>query len=184
VAVSREIPLPVIGAGIGDVERVAGRLEVVPGNAEYSVVVDYAHTPDALENVLRTVRDMMPDGAALACVVGCGGDRDRAKRPVMGRIAEERADRVVLTNDNPRTEDPDAILAEIRAGMTAPEAAVVIPDRAEAIRRAVADAAPGDVIVIAGKGHETYQIVGTEKRDFDDREHVRQRFRDRAGGGG
>ncbi len=143
--------------------------------------MDYAHTPDALDNVLRTVRDMMPAGAALTCVVGCGGDRDRTKRPEMGAIAERHADRVVLTNDNPRTEDPDAILAEIRAGLTHPDAADVIPDRAEAIRHALDGATPGDVVVIAGKGHEDYQIVGTEKRHFDDREQVRQRFRDRVG---
>jgi UDP-N-acetylmuramoyl-L-alanyl-D-glutamate--2,6-diaminopimelate ligase len=123
---------------------------------------------------------MMPDGAALTCVFGCGGDRDRTKRPEMGEIAERLADRVILTNDNPRTEDPATILAEIRAGMTDPDAATVVADRAEAIRRAVADAAPGGVIVIAGKGHETYQIVGTETRDFDDREQVRQRFRERS----
>jgi UDP-N-acetylmuramoyl-L-alanyl-D-glutamate--2,6-diaminopimelate ligase len=98
----------------------------------------------------------------------------------MGALAERHADRVILTNDNPRTEDPVTILDEIRAGMTDPAAALVIPDRAEAIRRAVETAAPGDVLVIAGKGHETYQIVGTERRDFDDREQVRQRFRERS----
>ncbi len=163
---------------------VPGRLETIRAEDGTVAVVDYAHTPDALENVLRTVRDMMPDDATLICVFGCGGDRDRTKRPEMGEIAERLADRVILTNDNPRTENPDAILAEIRAGMAKPEAAAVVPDRAEAIRRALAEATPGDVIVIAGKGHERYQIVGTDKRHFDDREQVRQRFRDRANGGG
>ena len=158
-----------------------GRLETIRSEDGPVAIVDYAHTPDALDNVLRTVRDMMPDGATLVCVFGCGGDRDRTKRPEMGAIAEAVADRIVLTNDNPRTEDPDAILAEISAGLVRPDAAVVIPDRAEAIRHALDGAAPGDVVVIAGKGHEDYQIVGTEKRHFDDREHVRQRFRDRVG---
>jgi UDP-N-acetylmuramoyl-L-alanyl-D-glutamate--2,6-diaminopimelate ligase len=157
-----------------------GRLETIRADDGTVAIVDYAHTPDALDNVLRTVREMMPADASLTCVFGCGGDRDRTKRPEMGAIAERRADRVVLTNDNPRTEDPAAILAEIRAGMSDPDAATVVADRAEAIRRAVADAAPGDVIVVAGKGHETYQIVGTERRDFDDREQVRQRFRERS----
>lgn len=119
---------------------------------------------------------MVPEGAALTCVFGCGGDRDRQKRPLMGRIAERRADRVVVTNDNPRTEDPGRILAEIVAGLDDPDAVTVLADRAVAIRRAVADAAPGDVIVVAGKGHETVQIVGTEKTHFDDREVVRAAF--------
>jgi UDP-N-acetylmuramoyl-L-alanyl-D-glutamate--2,6-diaminopimelate ligase len=157
-----------------------GRLETIRAADGTVAIVDYAHTPDALDNVLRTVREMVSGAAALTCVFGCGGDRDRTKRPEMGAIAERRVDRVILTNDNPRTEDPAAILDEIRAGMNDPDAATVIPDRAEAIRRAVETAAPGDVLVIAGKGHETYQIVGTERRDFDDREQVRQRFRERS----
>ena len=155
---------------------VPGRLETLRADDGTVAVVDYAHTPDALDNVLATVREMLPAGAALTCVFGCGGDRDRAKRPLMGRIAERRADRVVLTNDNPRTEDPERILAEIAAGLDDPGAATVLPDRAAAIRRAVADAAPGDVIVVAGKGHETYQITGTERAHFDDREAVREAF--------
>ena len=161
---------------------VPGRLETLRAEDGTVAVVDYAHTPDALDNVLATVRDMMPEEAALACVFGCGGDRDRRKRPVMGRIAERRADRVVLTNDNPRTEDPAAILAAILGGMDEPDAATVIPDRAEAIHRALADAAPGDVVVVAGKGHETIQIVGTEKKHFDDREVIRAAFAERGSG--
>lgn len=157
-----------------------GRLETIRTADGTVAIVDYAHTPDALDNVLRTVREMMSDDAALVCVFGCGGDRDRTKRPEMGAIAERLADRVILTNDNPRTEAPATILAEIRAGMSHPDAAVVLPDRAGAIRQAIEKAAPGDVIVVAGKGHETYQIVGTETRDFDDREQVRQRFRERS----
>lgn len=154
---------------------VPGRLEVLraPGGRGPVAVVDYAHTPDALENVLRTVRAALPPGGRLTVVFGCGGDRDRAKRPVMGRVAEALADRVVLTSDNPRTEDPEAILRAIAAGMTAPPAAT-IPDRAEAIRFALAEAGPRDAVVVAGKGHEPYQIVGTETQPFDDRVEVRR----------
>jgi UDP-N-acetylmuramoyl-L-alanyl-D-glutamate--2,6-diaminopimelate ligase len=157
-----------------DAPPVPGRLEtLLPEHGTGPVaVVDYAHTPDALENVLRTVRDMLPRGGHLAVVFGCGGDRDRFKRPLMGHIAEELADRVYLTSDNPRTEDPDAILRDVATGMTRQQA-TIIPDRAEAIREAVAAATPADVVVVAGKGHEPYQIVGHEKRPFDDREHVR-----------
>jgi UDP-N-acetylmuramoyl-L-alanyl-D-glutamate--2,6-diaminopimelate ligase len=117
----------------------------------------------------------------LWAVFGCGGDRDRQKRPVMGRLAEALADRVVLTSDNPRTEDAGAILAEIQSGLTHPEDATTIPDRAEAIAHAARHAAPGDVVVVAGKGHEDYQIVGTEKRPFDDRRELRAAFERRAG---
>jgi UDP-N-acetylmuramoyl-L-alanyl-D-glutamate--2,6-diaminopimelate ligase len=113
------------------------------------------------------------DSGRLWVVFGCGGDRDRTKRPLMGRTAEALADRVVLTDDNPRTEDPSAILAAIREGLTRAEAAAVIPDRAEAIAYAAGHATPGDVVVVAGKGHEPYQIVGTEKRPFDDRAALR-----------
>lgn len=155
---------------------VPGRLETIQSSDGVLAVVDYAHTPDALENVLSTVRDMMDAEAVLTCVFGCGGDRDRTKRPAMGAIAERLADRVVLTNDNPRTEAPGAILAGILAGMADSNTATVIPDRAEAIRDGIEAAVPGDVVVVAGKGHETYQIVGTERRDFDDREHVRAAF--------
>ena len=158
---------------------VPGRLETLRADDGVLAVVDYAHTPDALENVLATARDMMPDDATLICVFGCGGDRDRTKRPEMGAIAERLADRVILTNDNPRTEAPDQILAEIRAGLADSDAAITLADRAAAIRLAVADAAAGDVIVVAGKGHETYQIVGTDKRHFDDREIVRSAFAER-----
>ena len=165
---------------LADAPPVPGRLETISAEDGTVAFVDYAHTPDALENVLRTVRDMKPAEAALVCVFGCGGDRDRAKRPTMGAVAERLADRVILTNDNPRTEDPAAILAEVQAGMTDPDAAAVIPDRAEAIERAVEEATPGDVIVVAGKGHETYQVVGTEKRAFDDRAEVRRQFAARA----
>jgi UDP-N-acetylmuramoyl-L-alanyl-D-glutamate--2,6-diaminopimelate ligase len=130
--------------------------------------VDYAHTPEALERTLAGARDMAGDGRVLV-VFGCGGDRDRAKRPLMGEVATRVADLAVLTNDNPRSEDPVAIIDEVRAGARRTEALVVQPDRRAAIELALREASAGDVVVIAGKGHETTQTVGTEVRPFDDR---------------
>ena len=158
---------------LAEAPGVPGRFEAVRSPDGVLGVVDYAHTPDALENVLRTAREMMGEGGRLWAVFGCGGDRDRAKRPAMGRIAEALADCVVLTNDNPRTEDPQQILGAIRGGLRHPDAASTIPDRAEAIAHAAREAASGDVVVVAGKGHETYQIVGAERRPFDDRVALR-----------
>jgi UDP-N-acetylmuramyl-tripeptide synthetase len=135
------------------------------------VVVDYAHTPDGLKNVLESARQVC-DGRVIA-VFGCGGDRDRTKRPVMGRLGGELADVVILTNDNPRTEEPRAILADIEAGLKGKSYSVQ-PDRAEAIRMAVSQAKAGDVVVIAGKGHENYQIVGSKTLHFDDAEEARE----------
>lgn len=154
----------------------------VPGRFEQlhfegaAVVVDYAHTPDALENVLRTLADLKPPQAVLWCVFGCGGDRDRSKRGPMGRIAERHADRVIVTSDNPRIEKPEAILADIRRGMQRPAEALFITDRRAAIHEAARRARRGDVVLIAGKGHETYQIIGTTRRPFDDREVARRFF--------
>lgn len=147
---------------------VPGRFETFSSEDGVLGVVDYAHTPDALDNVLRTARQMMGDGQ-LHVVFGCGGDRDRTKRPKMAQVAERHADHIILTSDNPRTEDPLSILDEIRAGLQRPSAAITLPDRAEAIETIAAGATPGDVVVVAGKGHEDYQIIGTEKRPFDDR---------------
>jgi UDP-N-acetylmuramoyl-L-alanyl-D-glutamate--2,6-diaminopimelate ligase len=142
------------------------------------VVVDYAHTPDALEQALASVRAHA--AGTVACVFGCGGERDRAKRPEMARIAERLADRVIVTDDNPRGEDGDAIVAEIRAGFAHPERARVIRDRATAIARAVAEAAPGDAVLIAGKGHEPYQEIAGIKRPFDDLDEARRALEARA----
>ena len=157
---------------LAEAPGVPGRFETVRAGGVLGVV-DYAHTPDALDNVLATAREIVPEGSALWVVFGAGGDRDAGKRPQMARVAEARADRVVLTSDNPRTERPDSILDEVEAGLDRPARAGRIADRAEAIAFAAGGAAPGDVVVVAGKGHETYQIVGTERRDFDDRAVLR-----------
>ena len=150
----------------------------VGGRQDISVIVDYAHTPDSLKNSLAAARPFV--AGRLICVFGCGGDRDRSKRPLMGRIAQDLADLVVVTSDNPRTENPEQILQEVLAGMAAgPQPEAVISDRALAIERAIALAQPGDGILIAGKGHEDYQILGTEKIHFDDREQARNALKKR-----
>ena len=150
-----------------------GRLENIRGPREISVIIDYAHTPDALENVLRTLREIAPDHE-LICLFGCGGDRDKTKRPEMAAIAQKLADRIIVTSDNSRTERTADIMADIKAGMdTAGRArSLFIEDREEAIRTAIMIAGQGATILLAGKGHETYQIIGTEKRHFDEREIV------------
>ena len=153
-----------------------GRFEQISFSDGTTVIVDYAHTPDALDNVLQTLRQMKPPGAALWCIFGCGGDRDRSKRRIMGSIAEREADQVVVTSDNPRTEDPETIMDEIRRGMDRPAQAAWIVDRKEALQWAAEHVRPGDVVLVAGKGHEPYQIVGAKKRPFDDRAVVRQLF--------
>lgn len=161
---------------LGTASAVPGRFELMRFSDETTVVVDYAHTPDALENVLRTLRDTKDVNAKLWCVFGCGGDRDREKRPMMGAVAERYADRIIVTSDNPRTEEPNAIIEDIAGGLAEADRAIFITDRRAAIQRAARDAVSGDVVLIAGKGHETYQIVGTEKRPFDDREIARDAF--------
>ncbi|MBI4496032.1 MAG: UDP-N-acetylmuramoyl-L-alanyl-D-glutamate--2,6-diaminopimelate ligase [Deltaproteobacteria bacterium] len=177
-----EVPLPAIAAGVERLGRVPGRLERVPGGAGLRVYVDYAHTPDALERVLETLRETCP--GRLIVVFGCGGDRDRGKRPPMGRAAAERCELAVVTSDNPRSEDPLAIIAEVEKGVVAAgrkklspqelrekgagEGYAVVPDRREAIGLAVTCARPGDVVLIAGKGHEDYQILGEKRIPFDD----------------
>ncbi len=154
-------------------KAVDGRLEYIKGGDNITAVVDYAHTPDALENVLKTLK-AAACGEYLICVFGCGGDRDKTKRPEMGQIAAKYADRVVVTSDNPRTEQPEDIINDIKAGMdTAARAkSVFITDRAEAIRSAILFAPAGAVILVAGKGHEDYQIIGTVKHHFDDKEVI------------
>ena len=162
---------------ISKLEPAPGRLETLRGPRDLAVVIDYAHTPDALENVLETLRDISPE-RELVCLFGCGGDRDRSKRPEMAAIAEKLADRVFVTSDNCRTEDPDAIIEEIKTGFTKSGLlkAVCITDRKEAIKAAITLAKPSSTILIAGKGHETYQIIGTTKHHFDEREIVNEIF--------
>jgi UDP-N-acetylmuramoyl-L-alanyl-D-glutamate--2,6-diaminopimelate ligase len=155
---------------------VSGRFETIRSAKGITAIVDYSHTPDALQNALDTIAEIRQPGQRIYTVVGCGGDRDRGKRPVMARIAASCSDFAILTSDNPRTEDPADILTQMKGGLDPGHRAVGIIDRREAIGTAVAMAAPGDIILIAGKGHETYQIVGTEIRHFDDREEVSKAF--------
>jgi UDP-N-acetylmuramoyl-L-alanyl-D-glutamate--2,6-diaminopimelate ligase len=210
------LPAPAIRDGIERLQSVPGRLEKVDNPIGISVLVDYAHTPDALERVLGAVRGLLPGRGSrvaslepqvpnprpetpdpkLICVFGCGGDRDRGKRPLMGEIAARLSDWVLLTSDNPRTEDPAMILKDIEAGVektgvkkfllperhgamrtltsSTERGYYIEPDRREAIRMAIRRAGPGDVVLIAGKGHEDYQILGTTKIDFDDRRVARE----------
>ena len=156
---------------------VAGRLDFLRGENELTAVVDYSHTPDALENALRTLKETARD-RCLVCVFGCGGDRDRSKRPEMGAIAAKYADKVVVTSDNPRKEDPEAIIREIKDGMDikARARSLFITDRREAIRTALMTAPEGAVILVAGKGHEDYQIIGEAKTHFDDKEVIAETF--------
>lgn len=152
------------------VHGVAGRFELVDRGQDFAVVVDYAHTPDGLENILHTARELKQ--GRLITVFGCGGDRDRFKRPIMGEVAARLSDFVVITSDNPRTENPMTIIKEIEEGVCRvvnTSKYRIIPDRREAITRSIRIARPGDVVIIAGKGHETYQIVGTKRLPFDDR---------------
>jgi UDP-N-acetylmuramoyl-L-alanyl-D-glutamate--2,6-diaminopimelate ligase len=164
-----------IARGLSAATPVPGRFEAVDGGQRFTVLVDYAHKPDALEQALRAAHELVAAGRRLRVVFGCGGDRDAAKRPLMGKVATRLADDVILTSDNPRSEDPLAIIDDIRAGIPRGAGATVAvePERRDAIERAVADAQPGDVVVIAGKGHETTQTTGDTVRPFDDREVAR-----------
>jgi UDP-N-acetylmuramoyl-L-alanyl-D-glutamate--2,6-diaminopimelate ligase len=168
-----DIDLATIVALLPEFTGVPGRMErvQVDPDQDISVIVDYAHTPDSLENLLKASRPFI--SGQMICVFGCGGDRDRTKRPLMGRIAAELADVAVVTSDNPRTEDPDLILQDVLAGIPASIQPIVNGDRAQAIQQAILGAKPGDGVLIAGKGHEDYQILGTEKIHFDDREQAR-----------
>ena len=154
-----------------------GRLENIRGPKDISVIIDYAHTPDALENVLKTLREIAPD-RELICLFGCGGDRDRSKRPEMAAIAQKLSDRIIVTSDNSRTEKTSDIMADKKAGfdLSGRSRSLFIEDREEAIRTAIMIAGQGATILLAGKGHETYQIIGTEKRHFDEREIVTEIF--------
>ena len=162
--------------GLTNADSVAGRMERIwSADRRCCAVIDYAHTPDALQKALEALRAVTPAGSKLAVVFGCGGNRDRRKRPEMGRIAAELADRVILTSDNPRNEEPEAILDEVESGMTG-RAHLRIADRAEAIRQAVEGLGEGDILLVAGKGHEEYQEINGVKRHFSDRERLEECF--------
>ena len=162
--------------GLSTLHSVSGRFEPVRSEDGKVAIVDYAHTPDALENVISTINDIRGEGQRLIVVCGCGGDRDATKRPEMAAIASREADIAILTSDNPRTEEPEKILDQMMQGVEAGAQVLRITDRREAIRTAVMLARKGDIILVAGKGHETYQIIGREKLHFDDREELRAAF--------
>jgi UDP-N-acetylmuramoyl-L-alanyl-D-glutamate--2,6-diaminopimelate ligase len=166
-------------AGVESLPSVPGRFETVHAEQDFTAVVDYAHTPDALAHLLGAARDLGP--GRLIVVFGCGGDRDRGKRPIMGRIGATMGDFAIITSDNPRTEDPNAIIREVHEGVPAGAHAVAIADREEAIAAAVGHACAGDMVVVAGKGHEDYQILSDRRIDFDDREVLRDCIRSHAG---
>ncbi|WP_322520993.1 UDP-N-acetylmuramoyl-L-alanyl-D-glutamate--2,6-diaminopimelate ligase [Guyparkeria halophila] len=178
----------VVGETLDALSRQVGRLKTPPGRMEtfavgrgMTVVVDYAHTADALENVLASLREALPDGARLGVIFGCGGDRDTGKRPLMGAVAERLADWVIVTSDNPRSESPEAIIEAIVAGMKNPADVERLVDRHAAIAtgiRQLADGRPGDCLLVAGKGHETGQEIGDQRRPFDDRLVVREQARE------
>jgi UDP-N-acetylmuramoyl-L-alanyl-D-glutamate--2,6-diaminopimelate ligase len=183
------LPVAVIEGGLARARAVPGRLEAVPNRRGAVALVDYAHTGDALDRVLQTLEALSP--GRIITVFGCGGDRDPRKRPVMGEVTARRSAIAVVTSDNPRTEDPLQIIEQIRAGVvrihprewTREEARtgagrgyVVIPDRRTAIRFAVELLRPNDILLVAGKGHEDYQILGTTRIHFDDREELRDAF--------
>ena len=181
--IALDLSIPDLVAALPQFAGVPGRMErvEVSPDQQITVIVDYAHTPDSLENLLKAARPFIP--GKMMCVFGCGGDRDRTKRPKMGKIAADLADQAIVTSDNPRTEDPQQILDDVVAGMGDRSGTTVISDRAEAIRFAIAQAEPGDGVLIAGKGHEDYQILGREKIHFDDREQAREALSIKYSGG-
>lgn len=170
VAFLQGIPTEIILSALENAEQVPGRFEMYT-SAEKAIIIDYAHTPDSLEKTLENIRAIIGKSRPLITVFGCGGNRDTSKRPIMGRIAAALSDSVIVTSDNPRREDPNAIIAEITAGISADNYQVVA-DRREAIRESIKNSAPDAVVLIAGKGHEDYQILGEQKFHFSDKEEV------------
>lgn len=173
------LDLTAVAAGLSSLQGVPGRLEKVADNGEFAVLVDYAHTDDALHNVLTTLKPLCK--GRLITLFGCGGDRDKTKRPRMAAVVEQLADVVFVTSDNPRTEKPEAIINDIMVGFRDPSSqrVTVEPDRRKAIELAIESARPDDIVVLAGKGHETYQIIGDKKFDFSDKDIARQCLRER-----
>jgi UDP-N-acetylmuramoyl-L-alanyl-D-glutamate--2,6-diaminopimelate ligase len=184
-ALAAGIDVPAVATGLRTAGLVPGRFEPVDAGQPFTVLVDYSHKPDALEQALLASRELTPKGR-LSVVFGCGGDKDTGKRPIMGEVAARLADRVVLTSDNPRSEDPLAIIDEIRAGIPpadarapgAPAEVVVEPDRRRAIALALGGAEPGDLVLVAGKGHEATQVIGLRMLPFDDRAVAREVLRE------
>ncbi|MGD9154747.1 MAG: UDP-N-acetylmuramyl-tripeptide synthetase, partial [Bacillota bacterium] len=180
-ALTLGVDLPAIKAGLENTAGVPGRFQKVAGpQRDFTVIVDYAHTPDGLENILKTGRGLKP--RRLLLVFGCGGDRDRTKRPIMGALAARLADYTIITSDNPRSEDPRQIMQEIETGFrkAQPDGAYALEaDRATAIRQIIRTAQTGDLVLIAGKGHETYQIFADRTIVFDDREVAAAALRER-----
>ena len=170
------LELPQVMQALEDSKGVKGRMEVVPTDTPYTVIIDYAHSPDGLENILTALRETT--AGRLITVFGCGGERDRGKRPIMGKIAAEYSDIVVVTSDNPRSEDPDTIIAEILEGMPKRAHVFVQPDRRLAIAQALKKAKEGDVVILAGKGQETYQVLASGKIHMDEREIVQELLAD------
>jgi UDP-N-acetylmuramoyl-L-alanyl-D-glutamate--2,6-diaminopimelate ligase len=165
------LPLDKVTRALEHASGVKGRAELVPTDEDFTVVIDYAHTPDGLDNICRTLKDCAH--GRLVTLFGCGGDRDKTKRPKMGAIAAAVSDFLVVTSDNPRTEDPDAIIRDILVGVEhADTPYIVIPNRVEAIEWAIGHAQTGDTLLLAGKGHETYQILATGVIHLDEREVV------------
>lgn len=178
-AVTLGLPLNTVAGALSQAPGVKGRAEVVPTGRDFTVIIDYAHTPDGLENILRTFKDIPKN--RLIALFGCGGDRDRSKRPRMGKIAARLADYCIVTSDNPRTEDPALIIKDILAGMEGEKTpCTVVENRIEAIKYAINQARPGDIIVLAGKGHETYQILRAGTIHLDEREVVAEALKERA----
>lgn len=177
-AIASKVDLDVIKEALENTKGVDGRFEPINEGQDFSVIVDFAHTPDSLENVLQTSKEFAE--RKVYVVVGCGGDRDRTKRPLMADVAVKYADHALFTSDNPRTEDPVQILDDMTSHLTEEEATFeVIVDRTEAIKHAVKLAQKDDIILIAGKGHETYQIIGKKKFDFDDRQIAREAIKEK-----
>ncbi len=171
-------PLVDATVALSKVEPVPGRFEPIQNEKGIGVLVDYAHTPDALEQLLKSVRAI--DHGRIITVFGCGGDRDRGKRPLMAQVVSRWSDLAIVTSDNPRTENPDEIIADISVGLSAKTPHVAIPERRAAIAHAINEAKPGDIVVIAGKGHEDYQIIGRTKYPMDDRVMAREALKERA----
>jgi len=166
------IPIPSIIKSIGRITSVAGRFEII-SKGKKRVIVDYSHTPDSLEKTLQAIKNVNKDKASVITVFGCGGNRDKTKRPLMGKIASDNSDKVIITSDNPRNEEPMLIIDEIIKGIKKKNY-IVIEDRAKAIEFAIKDSPKNSVILIAGKGHEDYQIIGNEKKHFSDQEIAKE----------